>query len=213
MRTPLFKARQHEFSVQLAHLIGQQSFQDVVYSSPPPPPPWTKWPPFLQQYFQMHFHEWNFRIFIKISLKLSLLSEPMLTDSLTHLCGTRKRWVNRADSRLVPSQWEMSLQSNGVSHWHGANLESALSRACVPVQSTHVISHILGAMDSRVRVKWDLLSHTFARNKSYCNIFWHWPLAYDALSNNTGTVKLVCNDHPMGYFSAFWNSSRWPRAT
>ena len=30
----------------------------------------------------------------------------------------------RADSRFVPSQWETSLQSNGVSHWLGANLES-----------------------------------------------------------------------------------------
>ena len=31
-----------------------------------------------------------------------------------------------ADSRLAPSQWETSLQSNVVSHWLGANLESAL---------------------------------------------------------------------------------------
>ena len=30
------------------------------------------------------------------------------------------------DSRLAPSQWETSLQSNAVSHWLGANLESAL---------------------------------------------------------------------------------------
>ena len=32
----------------------------------------------------------------------------------------------RADSRLATSQWEMSLQSNTVSHWLGANLKSAL---------------------------------------------------------------------------------------
>ena len=32
----------------------------------------------------------------------------------------------KADSRFAPSQWETSLQSNGVSHWLGANLESAL---------------------------------------------------------------------------------------
>ena len=32
----------------------------------------------------------------------------------------------RADSRFAPSQWETSLQSNAVSHWLGANLESAL---------------------------------------------------------------------------------------
>ena len=33
----------------------------------------------------------------------------------------------RADSRLAPSQWETSLQSNAVSHWLGASLELALS--------------------------------------------------------------------------------------
>ena len=32
----------------------------------------------------------------------------------------------RADSRLAPSQWETALQSNTVSHWLGANPESAL---------------------------------------------------------------------------------------
>ena len=31
-----------------------------------------------------------------------------------------------ADSRLAPSQWETSLQSNAVSHWLGPNLESTL---------------------------------------------------------------------------------------
>ena len=32
----------------------------------------------------------------------------------------------RADSRLVSSQWETSLQSNAISHWLGTTLESAL---------------------------------------------------------------------------------------
>ena len=31
-----------------------------------------------------------------------------------------------ADSRLASSQWETSFQSNTVSHWLGANLETAL---------------------------------------------------------------------------------------
>ena len=34
-------------------------------------------------------------------------------------------WI-RADSRLAPNQWETSLLSNDVSHWLGANLESAI---------------------------------------------------------------------------------------
>ena len=33
----------------------------------------------------------------------------------------------RADFRFAPSQWEMSVQSSAISHWLGANLESALN--------------------------------------------------------------------------------------
>ena len=33
---------------------------------------------------------------------------------------------SKANSMFAPSQWEASLQSNAVSHWQGANLESAL---------------------------------------------------------------------------------------
>ena len=46
-------------------------------------------------------------------------------------------FTNRADSRFAPSQWETSLQSNTVSHWLGADLESAMyqviaSPQCLP---------------------------------------------------------------------------------
>ena len=37
---------------------------------------------------------------------------------------------HRDDSRLAFSQWETALQSNAVSHWLGANLESALISPC-----------------------------------------------------------------------------------
>ena len=46
----------------------------------------------------------------------------------------------RADSWLAPSQWETSLQSNAVSHWLGANLESALLQivaVIIPILLTH----------------------------------------------------------------------------
>ena len=39
----------------------------------------------------------------------------------------------RADSRLAPSQWEMSLQSNIISYWLGANLESTLAFCTIPL--------------------------------------------------------------------------------
>ena len=42
------------------------------------------------------------------------------------LCQWNMDQLNMADSRPAPSQWETSLQSNAVSHWLGANLESAL---------------------------------------------------------------------------------------
>ena len=38
--------------------------------------------------------------------------------------------MSSADSRRAPGQWETSLQSNAVSHWLGANLESALDVRC-----------------------------------------------------------------------------------
>ena len=35
----------------------------------------------------------------------------------------------------------------------------------------------------------------------------------DIRTSTAYTVKPAYNDHLMGYFSAFWSSSRWPRAT
>ena len=43
-----------------------------------------------------------------------------------HCVDVHDIMLYKADSRFAPSQWETSLQSNAVSHWLGANLESAL---------------------------------------------------------------------------------------
>ena len=51
---------------------------------------------------------------------------------------------------LVPSQWETSLQSNAVSHWLGANLESALM--ICPSKCWHILVckiHILYSDSTR----------------------------------------------------------------
>ena len=74
------------------------------------------------------------------------------------LTGTNASWswcriwmilhVIRADSGLAPSQWETSLQSNGVSHWLGANLESALE--CIDIDfgsSSHSNDSWLGIIE------------------------------------------------------------------
>ena len=57
-------------------------------------------------------------------------------------------YMHRTDSRHAPSQWETSLQSNTVSHWLGANLESALyTQDCTWVpengQSRNNVNHNL----------------------------------------------------------------------
>ena len=48
----------------------------------------------------------------------------------------------RANSRLAANQWETSLQSNTVSHWLGANLESALFINCCHLISVYWYTHI-----------------------------------------------------------------------
>ena len=45
--------------------------------------------------------------------------------------------IPRADSMFVPSQWEMELLCNNVSHWLGESLES--DQACTPLWSSPAI--------------------------------------------------------------------------
>ena len=45
---------------------------------------------------------------------------------MSHIVQATILLSSRADSRLAPSQWETSLQSNAVSHWLGTSLESVL---------------------------------------------------------------------------------------
>ena len=58
----------------------------------------------------------------------------------TNLVQQHDQTISRVDSRLAPSQWETSLQSNAVSHWLGANLESALSFVAA-AWLNHLVQH------------------------------------------------------------------------
>ena len=49
---------------------------------------------------------------------------------------------SKADSRLLPSQWETSLQYNVVSHWLGANLEATLESINMSMVPTSNSSNI-----------------------------------------------------------------------
>ena len=76
---------------------------------------------------QNELNQWLF-VLIQLTCKkrarivLILVTSFRFHPSYAMLCHT----YIRADSRLATSQWETSLQSNSVSHWLGANLESSL---------------------------------------------------------------------------------------
>ena len=53
----------------------------------------------------------------------------------------------QADSRFAPSQWETALLCNDVSHWLGANLETALL--------LYVLTHLLQFMCSHSKAEFD----------------------------------------------------------
>ena len=64
-------------------------------------------------------------------------------------------------------------------------------------------------------IDWFSLTSFWTHMASYDNrLPWIFAYAPGVLTWGTfDTVKPVYNDHLMGYFSAFWSSSRWPRAT
>ena len=61
-----------------------------------------------------------------------------IKDSTEKPCGYgHSLCINRADSRFAPSQWELVLLCNDVSHWLGANLVSALDKRSILVPKCH----------------------------------------------------------------------------
>ena len=57
-------------------------------------------------------------------------------------CQKKHQYDIRADSSFVPSQWEKALLCNGVSHWLGVNLESALWHGSKLTLQNNDASHI-----------------------------------------------------------------------
>ena len=86
----------------------------------------------------------------------------------------------RASSRLAPSQWETSLQSNTVSHWLGANQESALEIQQLPVPTRcafpHTNASYLGVPPSGMRGPlWHLKPYNGL--EFLCSMVnWWWPI-------------------------------------
>ena len=76
--------------------------------------------------------------------------------------GASRSWeesndVYMADSRFAPSQWEMPLLCNGISHWLGASLESA---QCIYIKEAKWlfadIPYPTNIPCKQVSLRWDL---------------------------------------------------------
>ena len=84
---------------------------------------------FYQKSTEEHFVNiyCSYRIhLIDLFLIMNIVANFLLRmKCVCHLNSQIGTIFHRADSRVAPSQWETSLQSNTVSHWLGANLESA----------------------------------------------------------------------------------------
>ena len=81
----------------------------------------------------VHWHKMPQVIWVNTSQLQCGTSDPLSPKLVTLLGCLDGIYVQmlRADSRLAPSQWETSLQSNAVSHWLGTNLKSAMYAAVI----------------------------------------------------------------------------------
>ena len=86
----------------------------------------------------------------------------------------------RADSRLTPSQWDTSLQSKAVSHWLGANLESAM----------HMISNkrdwTWWSMEIAIKRCW---GSKYIAGCIMLRHIWNWKLEYAFLTGYRQTLN------------------------
>ena len=108
------------------------------------------------------------RYFFRYFFLIFIFGEPLSWKTHTHICWLQN--IHRADSRFVPSQWETSLLCNHVSHWLGANLESALH--CAPD------SHLCPLPCSQATLCWwwsfrSLLNRDNIRYNTYVNLDSH----------------------------------------
>ena len=99
----------------------------------------------------------------------------------------------RADSRFASSQWETPLQSNAVSHWLGANLESAYSHP-------HTSSSSGGRQPAGFVITGGLAFSRRYRSMEWTVIFRHFCQntddKIDAIPHTiTMVTNLPCSDH------------------
>ena len=94
------------------------------------------------------------------SILVCILILPCLQSPWEQAISLRdEEHINRVDSWFVPSQWEMALLCNDVSHWLGASVESALiyilNSFPIDFYSDRIITKI-SACEMTAKLQWHL---------------------------------------------------------
>ena len=134
----------------------------------------------------------------------------LMAETIWHIYMTIHQY--RADSKLAPSQWEMSLQINTVSHWLGAN-----PRISTHSNSTHAVSVVFGTQVTVELACMLPISMAPILRQGICNNHGENSDRYRSSSqllsfqvmyqflctcSHPSTVKPVCNDHL--YFKIYY---------
>ena len=148
---------------------------------------------------------------ISVSARLLEFQVPLLWNSVIIDLKGNIKWDLTRQMFQVPCTFSKSfsirepgkyLSWNILLLWNLASVEAAMQKSVEFREGRKLLNcqhQNLGFV-----ALWDHIT--------YGNIYLGPISIFDKMSY-CNTVKLVYNDHLMGYFSAFWSSSRWPRAT
>ena len=106
---------------------------------------------------------------------------------------------DRADSRLVPSQWETVLFCNDVSYWLGANLESAMQE---PIETRRIIlprrEHTARHPDEKVKPPYIKSKKPSVKPKCRRSTKWlHIDMQIGKTSHPLITIKILYRIHTL----------------
>ena len=164
---------------------------------------------------------------ILVACKCCILFKQILYSLEVNLTYFRLSQFNmhRADSRFAPSQWETLLQSNRVSHWLGANLESV---PILPMKYTHgfvvynfvvpcflVLVNLLDTLTHLPWTKWPpIWQTTFSVAISWMKMieFWlkfHWNMfpGVELTISQHWFRQWLCTDQATSHYCQCWSSS------
>ena len=116
----------------------------------------------------------------------------------------------RADSRFAPSQWEMVLLCNNVSHWLGASLESALYMIVWKKSRSHHVSYFFCIIKNNSAILTSFLDHEIdlfnrAEALDYSSYFyWHM---------FSPSMMTWCPDHSRGADGTSIAKTLWEAGT